>query len=92
LVQKSFDLDELGLKDQVRTSGLGFAKNNKRPEYELSPVEKLIDGKMIVKHVSSNLNLGHYTCTIPWKSDGPNLVNNINEFWLGKDALIVQTI
>jgi len=28
-VQKSFDLDELGLKDQVRTSGLGFAKNPK---------------------------------------------------------------
>ena len=26
LVRKSFDLDELGLKDQVRTSGLGFAK------------------------------------------------------------------
>ncbi len=41
-------------------------------------MEKLIDGKMIVTHVSSNLNLGHYTCTIPWKGDGPNLVNNIN--------------
>jgi hypothetical protein len=28
-VQKSFDLDELGIKDQVRTLGLGFAKNPK---------------------------------------------------------------
>ena len=26
LVRKSFDLDELGLKDQVRTSGLGLPK------------------------------------------------------------------
>jgi len=31
LVWKSFDLDELGLKDQVRTSGLVFAKNPKQP-------------------------------------------------------------
>ncbi len=62
----------------MRTSGLGFVKNPKQPENEWSPVEKLIDGKMIVRHVSSNLNLGHYTCTIPWKGDGPNLVNNIN--------------
>ena len=29
LVRKSFDLDELGLKDQIRTTGLGFAKNPK---------------------------------------------------------------
>jgi hypothetical protein len=79
LVRKSFDLDELGLKDQVRTSGLGFAKNPKRPENEWSPAEKLIDGKMIVEHVSSNLNSGHYTCTIPMKGDGPNLSNNIVE-------------
>ena len=34
---------------------------------------------MIVKHVSSNLNSGHYTCTFPWKGEGPNLVNNLNE-------------
>ena len=33
-VRKSFDLDELGLKDQVRISGLDFAKNPKRPESE----------------------------------------------------------
>ncbi len=33
-VQKSFDLDELGIKDQVRTLGLGFAKNPKWPENE----------------------------------------------------------
>ncbi len=79
LVRKRFDLDDLGLKDQVRISGLGFAKNPKRPENEWSPAEKLIDGKMIVTHVCSNLHLGHYTCTIPWKGDGPNLVNNINE-------------
>ncbi len=29
--------------------------------------------------MSSNLNSGHYTCKIPWKGDGPNLLNNINE-------------
>ncbi len=79
LVRKSFDLDELGLKDQVRTSGLGFAKNPKRPENEWTPAEKLIDGKMIVTQVSSNPKSVHYTCTIPWKGEGPNLVNNINE-------------
>ena len=39
LVQKSFDLDELGLKDQVRPSGLGFAKNPKQPENEWSPAK-----------------------------------------------------
>ena len=26
LVQRNFDLDDLGLKDNIRTSGLGFAK------------------------------------------------------------------
>ena len=26
LVRKSFDLDELGLKDQIRTTGLGLPK------------------------------------------------------------------
>ncbi len=50
LVRKSFDLDELGLKDQVRTSGLGFAKNPKRPENERTPAEKLIDGKITGSH------------------------------------------
>jgi len=49
----------LELKDQVRTWGLGFAKNPKRPENEWTPAEKLNDGKMIVTHVSSNLTLGH---------------------------------
>ena len=34
---------------------------------------------MIVQHIYSNLNSGHYSCTIPWKRDGTNLVNNINE-------------
>ena len=29
LVRNSFELDELGLKDQIRTTGLGFAKNPK---------------------------------------------------------------
>ncbi len=43
------------------------------------PAEKLIDGKMIVTHVTTKPNIGHYTCTIPWKGEGPNLVNNINE-------------
>jgi hypothetical protein len=45
LVCASFDLDELGLKDQIRTTGLGFAKNPKRPESEWTPEEKIIDGK-----------------------------------------------
>jgi hypothetical protein len=79
LVRRSFDLDELGLKDNIRTPGLGFAKKPLRPESKWTPAEKLVDGKMIVQHVSSNLNLGHYTCTIPWKDDKPILVNNINE-------------
>jgi hypothetical protein len=48
LIRKNFDLDELGLKDHMRTSGLGFAKNPKRPENEWTPAEKLIDGKMVV--------------------------------------------
>ena len=26
LVRRNFDLDDLGLKDNIRTSGLGFAK------------------------------------------------------------------
>ncbi len=79
LVRRNFDLDDLGLKDNIRTSGLGFAKNPKRPENEWTPVEKLIDSKMIVTHVTTKLNSGHYTCTIPWKGEGPNLVNNVNE-------------
>ena len=79
LVRRNFDLDDLGLKDNIRTSGLGFAKNPKRPENEWTPAEKLIDGKMIVTHVTTKPNIGHYTCTIPWKGEGPNLVNNINE-------------
>jgi len=45
---------------------------------EWTPAEKLIDGKMIVTHVTTKLNSGHYTCTIQWKGDGPNLVFNIN--------------
>jgi hypothetical protein len=79
LVQKNFDLDDLGLKDNIITSGLGFAKNPKRPENEWTPAEKLIDGKMIVTYVTTKPNIGHYTCTIPWKGKGPNLVNNSNE-------------
>jgi hypothetical protein len=27
LVRRNFDLDDLGLKDNIKTSGLGFAKN-----------------------------------------------------------------
>ncbi len=54
LVQKSFDLTELGLKDQVRTSGLGFAQNPERPESEWAPLEKLVDGKVMAKYVSNS--------------------------------------
>jgi hypothetical protein len=79
LVRRNFDLDDLGLKDNIRTSGLGFAKNPKRPENEWTPAEKLIDGKMIVTHGTTKPNIGRYTCTIPWKGEGPNLVKNINE-------------
>ena len=75
LVRKSFDLDELGLKDQIRTTGLGFAKNPKRPENEWTPEEKLIDSKMSLQFVSLGSNKGYYTCKIPWKGDGPDLVN-----------------
>jgi hypothetical protein len=34
---------------------------------------------MIVTHVTTKPNSGHYTCTIPWKGEGPNLVNNVIE-------------
>ncbi len=79
LVRKSFDLDELGLKDQIRTTGLGFAKNPKQPENEWTPEEKLIDSKMSLQFVSLGSNRGYYTCKIPWKGDGPDLVNNMNK-------------
>ena len=39
LVRKSFELDELGLKDQIRMTGLGFAKNPKRLESKCTPEE-----------------------------------------------------
>jgi hypothetical protein len=52
IVRRSFDLDDLGLKDNIRTSGLGFAKNPKRTENEWIPAEKLIEGKIIVTHVT----------------------------------------
>ena len=64
LVRRNFDLDDLGLKDNIRTSGLGFAKNPKRPENEWTPAEKLIDGKMIVTQVSSNPKSVHYTLSL----------------------------
>jgi hypothetical protein len=79
LVRKSFDLDELGLKDKIRTTGLGFAKNPKRPENEWTPEEKLIESKMSLQFVSLGSNKGYYTCKIPWKGEGPDLVNNMNE-------------
>ena len=44
LVRRNFYLDDLGLKDNIRTTGLGFAKNPKRPENEWTPAEKLIYG------------------------------------------------
>jgi hypothetical protein len=79
LVRKSFDLSELGLKDQVRTSGLGFAQNPNWPEREWTPAEKLVDGKMMVKLVSIGPGSGYYIFTIPWKGDGPHHVNIIYE-------------
>ncbi len=78
LVRKSFDLDELGLKDQIRMTGLGFAKNPKWPENEWTPEKKLIDGKITLQFVSLGSKKGYYTCKIPLKGDGPDLVNNIN--------------
>jgi hypothetical protein len=79
LVCKSFDLDELGLKGQIRMTGLGFAKNPKWPENEWTPEEKIIDGKITLQFVSLGSNRGYYTCKIPSKGDGPDLVNNMNE-------------
>ncbi len=60
MVQRNFDLDDLGLKDNIKSSGLGFAKNPKQPENEWTPAEKLIDGKMIVTHVTTKPNIGLY--------------------------------
>ncbi len=64
LVRRNLDLDDLDLKDYIRTLGLGFAKNPMRPENEWTPAEKLIDGKMVVTHVTTKPNIGDYTCTI----------------------------
>ncbi len=58
LVCKSFDLDELGLKDQITTTGLGFAKNPKWPESEWTPEEMLIEGKMTLQFASLGSNKG----------------------------------
>jgi hypothetical protein len=70
----------LGLKDQIIMTGLGFAKNPKRPENEWTPKGKLIKGKMTLHFVSLGSNKGYYTCKIPRKGEGPDLVTNMNEF------------
>ncbi len=51
MVRRCFDLNELELKDKVRTSGLGFAKIPNQPEKKQTPAEKLIDGKTIFQQV-----------------------------------------
>ncbi len=40
---------------------------------------------MIVTHVTTKPNIGHYTCTIPWKGEGPNLVNNITQLLFSRN-------
>ncbi len=34
---------------------------------------------MALQFVSIGSNKGYYTCKIPWKGDGPDLINNMNE-------------
>ena len=45
--------------------------------YELSKTR--FQNSLVPRARTSFPNIGHYTCTIPWKGEGPNLVNNINE-------------
>ena len=78
IVESQFDMDNLGIKDRARTSGL--SKNFKRPEDLWSPKEKEIDDKMQVRLVlKSETDPQHYACSIPWKTKIPKLRNNMKQ-------------
>ena len=71
-------MDNLGIKDKVRSCGL--SKNYKKPESEWTPTEKEIDDTMIVTfHPESTGVPSFYSCAIPWKSKPPCLVNNMKQ-------------
>ena len=76
IVEGAFEMDTLGIKDKVRTSGL--SKNFKKEPGEWSPREMEVDEHMIVDQIPPNgEDPQHYTCRVPWKNGVPNLQNNL---------------
>ena len=78
LVQSAFDMDTLGIKDKVQSSGL--LKNFKKPKSEWMPLEKEIDASMVVTlHPATKNCPKHYLCGIPWKNEVPCLENYMKQ-------------
>ena len=74
LVEKFWELEHIGIKDHI--SSPGMSKNSPRPPEEWSPQETAVDAKMpVVRDDKGNF----YVCSIPWKTNPPNLRNNLNE-------------
>ena len=72
LVEQSWNMEALGLQD--RTNTINFSKNFRRPKEEWTPNEREIDDRMKVIQVGD-----HFNCSIPWKSNPPNLKNNMQQ-------------
>ena len=72
LVEKCWDLDTLGIKDNI--SSPGMSKNFPRPPELWSPDEIAVDSKMkVVRNEKENF----WTASIPWKTIPPDLKNNL---------------
>ena len=77
IIEDSFTMDTLGIKDKVRATGL--SKNFKKPENEWTPQEKEYDLKLKVEKRLNEKGNSFYVVSIPWKNgDKPDLVNNLN--------------
>jgi hypothetical protein len=79
LVEGAFDMDMIGIKDNVRSAGL--SKFYKKDQSDWSPEECEIDEKMVVTMVPATATVPqHYTCKIPWKNGRePDLKNKIEQ-------------
>jgi len=73
LVEKFWELEHIGIKDNISTPGM--SKNFRRPKEEWSPQELAVDAKMVVVR---NDKENFYTCSIPWKNVPPKLRNNLH--------------
>jgi hypothetical protein len=73
LVEKFWELEHIGIKDNISTPGM--SKNFRRPREEWSPQELAVDAKMVVVR---NDKENFYTCSIPWKNVPPKLRNNLH--------------